>query len=295
MKLEVLLNRATSILRQLFLTRWRLTHQGKDWVNDNKTGHDFVTGIGKDIADEANGQEKRLLQNGDVNQWDLTILAHVLRHTQFPRVANQSAKYELQFEKENDKIWRLITFRNHIAHHPTKKILNVEFHNLWNSVAEVLVNLGDSANELNELKDCSLQEMLKNIDDVQDTFSYASTSTKSKKKSKVRSSALQASSTRTNTFQESSIRVYSQNEPSTSTANSFWGTNVNYPLGYQSSTSMRPPPFRPELTISSGSRSSGVANNRRTYSNAVDLETTLLLSSNSRPVTKKFELCCNIL
>lgn len=159
MKVEVLLNRATNILRELFLTRWRFTHDGKEWVKGEKTGHKFITRFIRSCG-HVSYQMKQCLRSGDVTQWDLTTLARVLRTATFSRLDNVNLNFEKRIKKENDKIKRLIRTRNRVVHHPTKIILDKDFHGIWNELSQMLVDLGDSVTKLDRLKMCILDTLL---------------------------------------------------------------------------------------------------------------------------------------
>lgn len=147
LKLKVVLNRATDILRKQFLSRWKLHNEGKDWVNSRETGIHFITGLGKDVYDGAKKLQKRALKNGDVNLWDLTTVVLALRTTSSPEPEDNQ-----ELKDENEKVQRLLSVRNKLDHHPTKIVTDKEFLAWWEEVSSILVALGDSADELNCLK-----------------------------------------------------------------------------------------------------------------------------------------------
>lgn len=161
MKLEVLLHRATYIFRELFLIRWRLTHEGREWINCEKTGQEFIAGFGKHVYDQASPQVKECLRSGDVTQWDITTLARVLRQSEYPFADIGNPWFDRRVRRENDKIRRLILVRNRVVHHPTKNISDTDFNTWWNEVSELLVSLGDSKIVLNRWKQFSLEDLLK--------------------------------------------------------------------------------------------------------------------------------------
>lgn len=167
-KLEILLNRATNVLRQLFFHRWEFVHHGREWVNSETTGQEFITGLGNSVYERVNEIEQQHLRSGDVTQWDLTTVAHVLTMTHFSKNEKRNTNFGKQVKEENDKIRRLIVVRNLIVHHPTKIILDDAFNHLWDEVAKLLMGLGDSTTELNKLKQRSFARMLADTNEIKD-------------------------------------------------------------------------------------------------------------------------------
>lgn len=146
-KLAVLLNRATVVLRRVFLRRWKWLSQGEEWVNCRKTGIQFILGVGKHIYNEIHKDaQRKIIESGDVTQWDLSTLALVLQDKALVGCETENGTHQRRL------IHQLCWVRNKVFHHPTMIIPDDEFNILWQDAAQALVALGDSAEELDHLK-----------------------------------------------------------------------------------------------------------------------------------------------
>jgi hypothetical protein len=77
-KIEQLLARSCNVFRKLFKDRW-LLFTGQQWLDTQADGQAYITGIGQKIYQNAPNIQRIMLQTGDTNQWDLTILLLILR------------------------------------------------------------------------------------------------------------------------------------------------------------------------------------------------------------------------
>jgi hypothetical protein len=93
-------------------------------------------------------KQKVLLAAGKTQEWDITLLAHVL-HSKFVHV---DAKRQKDFVVENKKILILASLRNDFAHRPSPELEDEEFRKVWQQMAEILVFFGENAIELEKLK-----------------------------------------------------------------------------------------------------------------------------------------------
>ncbi len=161
LKLDSILKvRAPVILRRIFMERWKAIH-GEEWVNSIENGSKFITGIGKRLYNSSKRLQKLSLESGDIDKWDLTLLATVLPtikpqkdHQKNDRTTEEQENIETKkkISIENKSIEKLLTIRNQCVHSPTMSLINEEFNKLWDEIKLILLSLGDSEEELDLLK-----------------------------------------------------------------------------------------------------------------------------------------------
>lgn len=147
-RLEVLiLRRACTLLRKIFRQRWKLS-QNTDWTDSPEFGKQFVAGLGSNIYQTCGRLHKLTLEEGDINNWDFTMLSRILQETEFK--VPDSTKAEL--ENENARLQQLISFRNKATQYPKKTMEDDEFCRYWDEIERILVSFGESEKQLEELK-----------------------------------------------------------------------------------------------------------------------------------------------
>lgn len=138
-KLEFLTMRGSEFLRSLFKKSWQ-TKFNKVW-NSSTSGKVFINGVGNDVYQEAFRDQRKLLEQGDIDKWDLSLLRNALVNTSL-----------LKNKQERKNVNELTGIRNKLAHHSSKCISDTEFEDYWNKISQLLCDLGDSKEELEELK-----------------------------------------------------------------------------------------------------------------------------------------------
>jgi hypothetical protein len=145
--------RATSLLRQIFMKRWKIINNGEDWVNSKENAHKFINGKGKQVYRTAKKLQKLSLESGDINKWDFTLMATVLQTIRF--TGNTHRKNDDLLKNitiQNKNIERLSVIRNKCAHSPNMSLTDEQFNELWDEMTLILVSFGDSKEELELLK-----------------------------------------------------------------------------------------------------------------------------------------------
>lgn len=144
-KLEFLTARGSGLIRNEFKKRWHNKYK-KIW--DSSCAAEFCNGIGLRVYEEAYKDQQKLLKQGDVDKWDLTLLRSIFDTSIFGK--------KQEIKDFNAKVRKLADIRNTLAHHSSKNISNTDFDLYWEKVSNILVDMGDSKDELDELK-CSLK------------------------------------------------------------------------------------------------------------------------------------------
>jgi hypothetical protein len=145
--------RATSLLRQIFMKRWKIINKGEDWVNSKENAHKFINGKGKQVYRTAKKLQKLSLESGDINKWDFTLMATVLQTIRFKGNTHRKNDDLLKnITIQNKNIERLSAIRNECAHSPNMSLTDEEFNELWDEMTLILVSFGDSKEELELLK-----------------------------------------------------------------------------------------------------------------------------------------------
>lgn len=156
-KLDLLIARSCTILRQVFKNRYRLFTGGQIWNDSSKHGKIYLTNIlGKSKKFNLTTVQKTLVRNGHSNEWDLTTLTALLLNIDRPKILD--AAQIQQLDHEDQLLIELREIRNILAHHASKNITNNEFHQLWSKLVAILVAFGDSYDELYQFKSDSVFE-----------------------------------------------------------------------------------------------------------------------------------------
>ncbi|CAF1290431.1 unnamed protein product [Adineta steineri] len=122
----------------------------QQWLDTPADGQAYIIGIGIKYYQRCRNIQKVMLQTGNTNQWDLSILLVILREMKltqsFNKVDNQRIK------KENSDLSVITTIRNNNAHHASKCISDTEFEAIWTQLSSILVSFGDDVDDIAELK-----------------------------------------------------------------------------------------------------------------------------------------------
>ena len=154
-KLDLLIVRACIRLRQLFKDRYSLFNNGQLWDDTNQCGANYFANIVKNNKKiNLIPVQKNLVRQGNSHEWDLTTVTALLLYTDRPQTLQ--APQIQQLDIDDNLLVQLRDVRNTLAHHPSKSILDQEFHQLWSTLVDILVALGDDETELEKCKDDSV-------------------------------------------------------------------------------------------------------------------------------------------
>lgn len=145
-KLEFLIARASGLLRNQFKQKWNAKFK-KMW--NSSCAKEFCDGIGLRVYEFAFKDQQRLLMQGDVEKWDISLLRSIFMDTDIFRGKQERKEFQAKVKKIGD-------MRNMLAHNSSKNISNADFELYWGTMSNILVDMGDSKDELDELK-CSLK------------------------------------------------------------------------------------------------------------------------------------------
>ncbi|CAF4133656.1 unnamed protein product, partial [Adineta steineri] len=156
-KLELLIARLCPTLRNLFITRYSLFNNGQTWIDSAVHGNNYLTNvISKNKKINLTPPQKKTVDNGNTNEWDISTLTAILLHSDRPQTLNTN---EIQkIDQEDLLLEQLRLLRNKLAHNSSKSIGDIEFNQLWNDLSTILVAFGDIDTELDKLKDDSVFE-----------------------------------------------------------------------------------------------------------------------------------------
>lgn len=147
-RLEVLiLRRACTLLRKLFRRRWKQS-ESTDWSDCPTFGQQFVNGLGSHIYQTCGRLHRLTLEEGDINNWDFTMLSRILQEAGWKVPENMKSS----LKEENKRLSQLISFRNKATQHQTKSLDDLEFCRYWDEIEKILVSFGESEKQLEELK-----------------------------------------------------------------------------------------------------------------------------------------------
>ena len=147
LRLEQLQRQATQRLVQFFQRRW-LQSMRQPWKDCDPV---LAALLQQQISQKAWStlgkiQQQQIIQ-GDTAYWDITTLTFLL--TSAPKLL-PAANKDKQVESKHWKALR--TFRNAMAHHPSKTFTVVEFETHWNNVYPTSMWLGTDADTLQQLR-----------------------------------------------------------------------------------------------------------------------------------------------
>ena len=157
-KLDLLIVRACIRLRQLFKDRYSLFNNGQLWDDTNQCGANYFANIVKNNKKiNLTPVQKNLVRQGNSHEWDLTTVTALLLYTDRPQTLQ--APQIQQLDIDDNLLVQLRDVRNTLAHHASKNIPDKEFHQLWSTLVNILVALGDDETELEKCKDESVFEI----------------------------------------------------------------------------------------------------------------------------------------
>ncbi|KAF9934266.1 Stress-induced-phosphoprotein 1 [Linnemannia zychae] len=138
-KIELLLVKASECLRKAFEQSWQQKYKVA-WRNSPERGQHFTNNVGRSVYRSVGKIQKEYLEDGDTSKWDLTIFNAIFTMTDLNRDKAFQANLKL-----------LINIRNAIAHHSDKRISNQEYQQHWNKLKGILLFLGVSDEELDNI------------------------------------------------------------------------------------------------------------------------------------------------
>ncbi|CAF1396717.1 unnamed protein product [Adineta ricciae] len=154
-KIDLLIGRSRVSLRNLFKNRYSLYNNGQVWDDSPTSGSNYLTNVvlknKKSIS--LTPVQKTAVSNGDSEQWDISVLTSLLLFIERPKTLTTNEIQQL--DQEDKSIQKIREYRNELAHN-AKSVHNVEFNQVWNNLAAILIEFGDIDVELDKLKDDSV-------------------------------------------------------------------------------------------------------------------------------------------
>ncbi|CAL8071789.1 unnamed protein product [Orchesella dallaii] len=142
-KLDNMVSVSCEVLRNIFRSRWK-KESGDDWKPTDKQGKDFIKGLGKFSYQKSDPIQKTKIATGCLEDWDLCLLSLVILNVGDRR----------SYKSENESVHRLLTLRNTLAHHPTRKVTKQDYQGKMNVFRKSLKGLG--------VKDEDIEKMIAN-------------------------------------------------------------------------------------------------------------------------------------
>ncbi|CAF1239156.1 unnamed protein product [Adineta steineri] len=134
-----------------------LFNNGQIWIDSAVHGNNYLTNvISKNKKINLMPPQKKTVDNGNTNEWDISTLTAILLHSDRPQTLNTNEIQKL--DQEDLLLEQLRLLRNKLAHNSSKSIGDIEFNQLWNDLSTILVAFGDIDTELDKLKDDSVFE-----------------------------------------------------------------------------------------------------------------------------------------
>ena len=150
LRLDALLSRSCQVLRKVFKQRW-FNCMGSIWEDTPQCGDAFLHSPFGMIYQIKNEIEKQHINDGNTNEWHLTMLAAVLIGWTVPI----SSSFYQTIKNEKKYIQNLKEVSNFCSHQATKQLDEVTFKNKWSILIRSLTGLGEDPTELEQLKSTS--------------------------------------------------------------------------------------------------------------------------------------------
>ncbi|KAF9286700.1 Stress-induced-phosphoprotein 1 [Linnemannia elongata] len=138
-KIELLLVKASECLRKAFEQSWQRKYKVA-WSNSPESGQHFANNAGSTVYRNVGKIQKEYLEGGDIRKWDLTIFNAIFTMTDL----NKDKAFQANLK-------RLMPIRNSMAHHSDKRIGTQEFQQYWNGLKVILLFLGVTDEELDDI------------------------------------------------------------------------------------------------------------------------------------------------
>lgn len=149
LRLQILVNKGSEILRNLFVTQWNSMHDVK-WEGSDLSGNNFITGFGKDLHAKCSKIQKEHLSSGNITKWDLILLIEAVKC--------------LSVNTEYNIFQELKSLRNKLAHLGEPKVNDEEYHNYWKQISILLLKLDFSPDEIEKVKTMPIEANNKSLD-----------------------------------------------------------------------------------------------------------------------------------
>ncbi len=145
-RLQCLLNEvASKHLRKTFHDLWTSETQ-KVWTNSPADGEELITGFGQGLHSRSQKIQKRLLAEGNCENWDLALLIDVLKSFKTAAVTQGSTS----------RLDGLREIRNQIAHLGGFRLKPEEFEKHWTKAANILLELGIEQVEIDHARNLKI-------------------------------------------------------------------------------------------------------------------------------------------
>ncbi len=124
-RLSLMFPHCTQCLFNLFKQIWK-ENTCTDWINDHKSGKQFIDGIGSILFKNSKRIQRRMLNDGKAELWDLTLFGEIFKLPQFYK------------KKLDAKISSLVSIRNKLAHNPSVMVSPEDFDKFSSEICEFL-------------------------------------------------------------------------------------------------------------------------------------------------------------
>lgn len=138
---NVLSSVALPSLRQLFCDAWRNKYQS-EWKDSKENGSKLVTDFGRNIFKPSHNIQRKMLQSGEIEKWDLPLVINVLQA--FPKEF-----LKVQKKKPFDT---LKDIRNKLSHQGGIHVDTESFESMWKGASDALTELGISNEQIEKAK-----------------------------------------------------------------------------------------------------------------------------------------------
>lgn len=145
-RIELLLAKATKGLKKYFEESWQRKYNIA-WDNSPESGKLFINKLGSKVYANSGKIQKKYLESGDIEKWDLTIFNSIFTMTDLNKDREFQAHLRL-----------LIPIRNQMAHHPIKKLSTQDYEKYWIELKDVVLFFGATEEDLDDIKHCDLKD-----------------------------------------------------------------------------------------------------------------------------------------
>lgn len=136
-KADNLLRSSCIKLQTIFYIRWKQA-RGTDWSPNLL--EEFRTGPGRGVFSKAKSIQKKMLESGNIEEWDIPLLADILVNALPTGESTDAAERE----QENSAITALRKLRDNLAHNPRKKLTAQGYQECENAFRSAMLCIGDT-------------------------------------------------------------------------------------------------------------------------------------------------------
>lgn len=136
-RLQALAHKGKKPLKQVFIKQWNLSSEDK-WKDSKTNRQTFIDGPGKTLFKNLPRIQKEHLKSRSIDDWNLQLLISAVK------CLNADIPYKVY-----DK---LKVLRNKVSSLGEAKVCNKEFEDYWKRISSLLLQLGITQEEIDEVK-----------------------------------------------------------------------------------------------------------------------------------------------